>query len=580
MAKKKKKQQSNGQQFLSEENYLRQKARTLQIGTCYVTTSIDHTKIGHVIVTRRHTGGRISMAVYLVDMACVGVKDSFYRLRMDDYEFDEFLDDHRDMFRECSYEEAHNRIWGAVAYAEEAGIAPDKSFKLTQYMLQKDTDDTPLIEYEYGRNGKHFLTCRSELEASRYLPLMRQHLGEGKYQYIVGIGDPGFDDDDYDGDYDNDYDDDTTTCYNLPIEHLDMADIVNAKSVNGPKFISMHMHLDIHNIEDEAEFRSNYVDYILKHPKELLSQLPKIEIDILLYLYANREKAKGIPVANTKATLFLEIAGVADCYWNNRDEYCIRVADDFQRVALPLVTSVRMSDEARRRYEVENVIEGMANLYGEVTQEDAKRGVMMARGGFRSEAGRLIDKVMDQSLLLAFMFNMVDGNKKGLEAMAVDNLTFSSCYAWENIAELRKTIAAKQPGQKPKQPAMPTQPFTDDEARRFTTDEYIEASCGGSREVPTFPNKRQKDFWNFLTRELKWSDYYANRICLELWYMVNHEEDPDNDDDETIEQYFKDEALSLDGITETEREKGMKLLADYVANIPRWTLKGYAPAEL
>ncbi len=47
----------------------------------------------------------------------------------------------------CSYEEAHNRVWGSVAYAEEAGIAPDKSFRLTQYMLDEDTDDETIEEY-------------------------------------------------------------------------------------------------------------------------------------------------------------------------------------------------------------------------------------------------------------------------------------------------------------------------------------------------------------------------------------------------------------------------------------------------
>lgn len=124
MAKKnQKKTQGGGQQFLTPERYLKERARTLEIGTCYVTKDIDEMKLGHVIVTRRHTGGRISMVGYLVDMACLGVKDSFYKMRMEDWEFDEFLDYRRDMFRECSYEEAHNRVWGSIAYAEEAGIS-------------------------------------------------------------------------------------------------------------------------------------------------------------------------------------------------------------------------------------------------------------------------------------------------------------------------------------------------------------------------------------------------------------------------------------------------------------------------
>ena len=54
MAKKKKQSQGGGQQFLSPEKYLQQKARGLEIGTCYVTKDIDKMKMGHVIVTRKH----------------------------------------------------------------------------------------------------------------------------------------------------------------------------------------------------------------------------------------------------------------------------------------------------------------------------------------------------------------------------------------------------------------------------------------------------------------------------------------------------------------------------------------------
>ncbi|MBO7102159.1 MAG: DUF1186 domain-containing protein, partial [Bacteroidaceae bacterium] len=89
---------------------------------------------------------------------------------------------------------------GAIAFAEEAGIKPDKSFNLTQYMLEEDTDEVPLIEYEYGRNGKHFLVAKNKLEASRYLPSMKAHLGDN---FDVSIGE--FDDfDDFDEEEDDD----------------------------------------------------------------------------------------------------------------------------------------------------------------------------------------------------------------------------------------------------------------------------------------------------------------------------------------------------------------------------------------
>ena len=203
MAKKKQKKQQ-GQQFLSPEQYIRQKARTLEIGTCYVSDDLETMGEGHIIVSRKHTGGRVSMAVYLVDIWCVGVKDTFYRLRLEDYEFKEMIDTYRLGLRECSYDEAHNWIFGAIAFAEEAGIEPDKSFKITQYMLEEDDDNIPLIEYEYGKNGKHTLVTHSRLEASRYLPLLEKNLGKDNFDYILNADNDDWDDDLYDNEDDED----------------------------------------------------------------------------------------------------------------------------------------------------------------------------------------------------------------------------------------------------------------------------------------------------------------------------------------------------------------------------------------
>lgn len=184
MAKKKQKKQQAGQQFLSPEQFMKQRARSLEIGTCYVSDTITECGEGHVIVTRWHTGGRVSVAFYLVDILCIGVKDSFFRLRLEEDELEDMIDRFPGM-SECSYEEAHNWLYGAIAWAEEAGIEPDKSFAVTKYMLEEDTDDVPLIEYEFGRNGKHLLLANNNLEASRYLPLLKKNLGEGNFDFTV-----------------------------------------------------------------------------------------------------------------------------------------------------------------------------------------------------------------------------------------------------------------------------------------------------------------------------------------------------------------------------------------------------------
>lgn len=209
MAKKKNKKNQQTQQPLSAEKFIQQRARLSKIGPCYVYDRLEEDGEGHVIVSRLHGNGWVTVGYYLVDIWCLGVKDTFYHYRLTTDEFSEFIEKYPLGLRECSYEEAHNWIYGAIAFAEEASISPHKSFKLTRYILEEDTDDIPLIEYEFGKDGKHFLVAKSQQEANLYLPLLQRTLGEGNYDFI--LNDEDDDDlwfDDEDEDWDDDDDDD------------------------------------------------------------------------------------------------------------------------------------------------------------------------------------------------------------------------------------------------------------------------------------------------------------------------------------------------------------------------------------
>ena len=203
MAKKKK---QKTQTFLSEKQYIKEKVRGLEIGKCYWRPPQNAAQDGmqDVIITRLHKGGNISVAVFLVDMFCLGVKDTYYEMRVTKSDVQEvFLD--RGEFVECSYDEAHNMIYGAIEFAEDAGIKPHPDFALTQYFLQEDTDDIPLISYDYGKNGEYFFVADSTLELNRFLPTLEKNLGKGNFKCVVKV-DSEPDDDEYDDD-DEEYDD-------------------------------------------------------------------------------------------------------------------------------------------------------------------------------------------------------------------------------------------------------------------------------------------------------------------------------------------------------------------------------------
>lgn len=196
MAKKKKKAP---QQTLSPERYIKEKARLLPLTECWITKDWETYGGGTVIVARQHKNGNYTFGIYLLDTFCCGVTESLYQFNAPEYVFKGMLeeDDNNPEMKQISYEEAHNLIYGAIAFAEEAGIDPHPSFKLTQYILEEDTEDIPLIEYEFGKDGKHFLVATSQLMANSLLPLLRKNLG-GNFSYIV---------EDIDDDGDNEEDD-------------------------------------------------------------------------------------------------------------------------------------------------------------------------------------------------------------------------------------------------------------------------------------------------------------------------------------------------------------------------------------
>lgn len=192
MAKNKKKKSNggNGVHALSDEQFVRQRARQLPIGDCYMDDGIEQGGLTNIAVLRKHPQGKVTGAMFLVDTLCLGVKDAVVFVRKDMDELKEnflFFDEYNEDVRKISYEEAHNRIYGAIAFAEEAGIEPCKEFNLAQYILEEDTDDIPLIEYEYGKDGKHTLFAKNGIELSTYLPILREHLGDN-FNYYCPTG--------------------------------------------------------------------------------------------------------------------------------------------------------------------------------------------------------------------------------------------------------------------------------------------------------------------------------------------------------------------------------------------------------
>lgn len=165
----------------SEREYIKTRARQLPLGKCYALGNWKQQKYSPVVVTRCHKQGTFTIGMFIVDMLCRGVTDSEYFFNITREELDDTLKtlSHPPalMMEEIPYEVAHNLIYGAVAFAEEAGLEPDKTFAITQYVLEDDDETIPLIEYEYGEDGVHHLLAMTEEEKAKFEPILKRHLG-------------------------------------------------------------------------------------------------------------------------------------------------------------------------------------------------------------------------------------------------------------------------------------------------------------------------------------------------------------------------------------------------------------------
>lgn len=138
---------------LSPENYIKTKARTLPIDKCYVNADWKESGMANIAVERKHTNGNFTYGVYLVDLFALGTKNTFWDFNTP-ISIYEKLKQGPDIV-EIDYNLAHNIIYGGNEYATENGFKIHKDFiNLTQYILEVDDDRIPLIEIEFGKNGK------------------------------------------------------------------------------------------------------------------------------------------------------------------------------------------------------------------------------------------------------------------------------------------------------------------------------------------------------------------------------------------------------------------------------------------
>jgi len=165
-------------------------ARNYPLHECLINPSWREGGIATILISRRQDNGDFLFGVFLVDVLCLGLKDTFcnagfspyrYRSEVVGKIFDETP-------AQCPPALAHQIIYGGIAYARQFGFEPQRDFALSQHILDPHDSWETSEEVEFGRDGKPFYIAGPHDNPKLIVKKLEAMAGAGNYDYIVEVG--------------------------------------------------------------------------------------------------------------------------------------------------------------------------------------------------------------------------------------------------------------------------------------------------------------------------------------------------------------------------------------------------------
>ena len=176
-------------------------ARTYPLYECLISDNWnkkEHSGLVEVLIARKQPDDTICFGVYLIDVYCLGLKNTFAEA---DFSRGRYLSDIRNkIFRagkpvECSLELAQQMIYQSIEYAQQFGFEPQKDFALSQYLLTPRGELEEPYDLTFGKDGKPFFINGPHDNVPRILRQLEKTAGPGNYDYMAMVGPPSSDED-------------------------------------------------------------------------------------------------------------------------------------------------------------------------------------------------------------------------------------------------------------------------------------------------------------------------------------------------------------------------------------------------
>jgi len=164
------------------------RARQCPIHECRINPKWQSSGLAIVAVSRRQPTGDYVFGVFLVDILCLGLKNTLYGADFSAFRYQKDIVEgsyQEDGSIVCSVELAHQIVYGGIAYARQFGFEPQRDFQLTRHILEPVDSIPPTEDIEFGRDGKPLYVRGPHDDPQRIMRQLEKTAGSGNYDFIV-----------------------------------------------------------------------------------------------------------------------------------------------------------------------------------------------------------------------------------------------------------------------------------------------------------------------------------------------------------------------------------------------------------
>ena len=173
-------------------------ARNFSIYECLINPSWKEGGLATILLSRQQPNGHILFGFYLVDIYCLGLKNTFcnadFSLWRYETEVRERIHPEEDPV-ECPISLAHHIVYGGIEFAAQFGFRPNKDFELSQYVLEDKNSIESCEGIEFGKDGQPFYIAGPDDNVGYIIRQLESKAGEGNFKFICRADEAVFWDD-------------------------------------------------------------------------------------------------------------------------------------------------------------------------------------------------------------------------------------------------------------------------------------------------------------------------------------------------------------------------------------------------